>query len=132
MVDMSSVQQIRPVQPTAQTATALAALACVLLVINIAFVYSAGWSKLVWSILGYGGLFMAFRLGKLTPADCGLEKLQVKIGAKYGAIAAAIVLAGSLVLFVADKNFFMDPRYHHSLAVALYAAIVLLPLKTVL
>jgi membrane protease YdiL (CAAX protease family) len=129
---MNSAPQTWPVKHVRRTAVASIALLYVLLTCNITFVDSSGWARLFWNLLGYCGLFLVYRLGKLTPADTGLEKSQARNGVTYGAIVAVVVLAGSLIFFLFDRSFFMDSRYHHSLGVAVYATIVLLPLKTVL
>lgn len=103
-----------------------------LAVFNIAFIHSAGWVRLLWNIAGYLSLILVYKAAKLKPDDIGLSLDSVKKGIKYSAISVLAIVTVLVVAFLFDKNAFHDSRYHHSFSTALFAALVLLPLKTVL
>lgn len=103
-----------------------------LIVCNVTFVTTAGWSRVVWELFGFACLLTTCRLANFTLDDIGLKPANIKTGLRYAGLVIAIIAAGALLIFFVDRQFFKDPRYHHTLSVALYASLVLLPLKTVL
>lgn len=103
-----------------------------LVVFNFAFVPSTGWLRLFWNLLGYFVLLLIYRVAEFKNDDIGLARRYFKSGIKYGAIVITIIGVGLLAAFLINSDTFKDPRYHQSLPVALYSALVLLPLKTVL
>jgi membrane protease YdiL (CAAX protease family) len=103
-----------------------------LIVFNIAFISTGGWARLAWNTLGYISLLVAYRSAGLSLHSIGLSKASIKSGLKYAGLAISVILLAMLLLFMINKTAFHDPRYHHKLSTALYSALVLLPLKTVL
>jgi membrane protease YdiL (CAAX protease family) len=115
-----------------RTLLSLALLLAILVVSNLAFVHSHGWSRLGWQVFGYGGLLLVFKVAGLSPADVGLSKARLGSGLKYGLLAVAIILAVLLVTFLVKQSVFHDDRYHQGLRAALSTALVFVPLKTVI
>lgn len=126
MVDSKRAKTI----PKHLIATA-ALLATSLIVCNIAFITSNGWARLCWGVLGYGALFLAYKLAELKLADIGLATSNLTRGLKFGGYIILIILAGLLLVFLLHRGIYKDSRYHHSLAAALSSSLILLPLKTV-
>lgn len=109
----------------------LAALVASLTVFNFAFVPATGWLRLFWNLSGYAVLLVVYKLAGLSLADIGLDKKYLKSGLIYGG-SIVLLIAGVLGLtLIVNPAMFSDPRYHQSLSSALYASLVLLPLKTV-
>jgi membrane protease YdiL (CAAX protease family) len=111
---------------------ALSLFALSLLIFNVAFISSHGWVRVIWSYLGYLALFIACRIEGLSLGSIGLSRSRIKQGLKYGIYIIAVILLFMLLVFFIDKNIYEDPRYHQKLGTALIAALVLVPLKTVL
>lgn len=103
-----------------------------LVMLNVAFINSGGWTRFAWSIAGYACLLVVFQKTGLTLPAIGLSREYARRGVTYAAYTIAGILAVMLLIFVLDTAAFKDPRYNQSLSTALYAAFVLLPLKTVL
>lgn len=103
-----------------------------LAIFNIAFILSSGWGRLLWSMLGYLSLFAAYKTEGLTIASIGLGKGTTKSALKYIFGVITCIVFVMLVAFFVNDAAFKDTRYNQSFALALYASIVLLPLKTVL
>ncbi|MBX4201837.1 CPBP family intramembrane metalloprotease [Candidatus Saccharibacteria bacterium] len=103
-----------------------------LVIFNIAFISTGGWARLFWNLAGYAVIYSAYRFANLNLSSIGLSANKIKPGLKYGISIIGIIAVGMLIVFFIDKTAFKDPRYHHNLFTALYAAAVLLPLKTVL
>jgi membrane protease YdiL (CAAX protease family) len=115
-----------------RTFLSLALLVVILIVSNLAFAYSNGWSRLGWQLFGYGGLLLVFKLAGLSLADIGLSKARLGSGLKYGLITVAIILVVLLTTYLVKQNVFHDDRYHQSLRAALSSALLFVPLKTVI
>ncbi len=103
-----------------------------LLAFNLIFVKAHGWAHVWWSLVGYASLLAIYLYARLKPSDVGLAKQSVKPGLKYASYAVGAVLAFMFIAYVVDPNIFKDSRYNQNLSAALFAALVLLPLKTVL
>lgn len=103
-----------------------------LVVFNIAFISTHGWARLFWNTTGYVTIYAAYRFASLNLKSIGLAKNNIKPGLKYGLYIIGAIAVGMILVFAIDKTAFKDHRYHHDLHTALYAAIVLLPFKTVL
>jgi membrane protease YdiL (CAAX protease family) len=110
----------------------LVILAGVLIVTNIAFVSSDGWAKLGWTMLGYTGLFVIYKLARLLPGDIGLARSNIVSGLRYGSAVVLAIFAVLLLAYLVNNQIFKDPRHHENLENAFYASLVLLPLKTVI
>lgn len=115
-----------------RTILCLALLIVLLIICNFAFVFSNGWSRLGWQVFSFGGLFLVCRLAGLSLADVGLSKSQIGSGLKYGLIAIGIIAMVFAIIYFVDQNVFRDKRYDHALSTALYSALLLVPLKTVI
>lgn len=107
-------------------------LLATLLISNNSFPSSAGWARIFWGLLGYIGLYFAFRIAKLKIQDIGLAKQAVKKGAAYGGLSVVAIFLVFLLVFLFRESAFHDQRYHQSLSAALVASFIFLPLKTVL
>jgi len=124
--------QIRHFLNAHTDAISLVLLLVLLIICNLAFVPTAGWTRLAWNLFGYIGLFGIYKFAKLSLSDIGLSAKNFRTGMKLALYVIAIIAAGFLVIFFVNGHAFKDPRYHHSIPVALYASFVILPLKTVL
>ncbi len=118
--------------PNSGYVIATVVLIVALIVSNIAFPATTGWERLIWNILGYLGLYFIFRRSGLTFADIGLAPKYIKRGFLYGLGAIAIISVLFVGGYLVDDQLFQDERYRQSIATALFAVMVLLPLKTVL
>jgi membrane protease YdiL (CAAX protease family) len=103
-----------------------------LALLDLAFASSGGWGRLVWTVIAYGFLLLVYRISQLSLDDAGLARQKILSGIKYGGLLAGAILSGFLIVYLLHKSTFRDPRYHQSLSLAFYAALILLPLKTVL
>jgi uncharacterized protein len=103
-----------------------------LAIFNIAFILSGGWARLLWSVLGYLSLFAAYKAEGLSLVSIGLGKGSTKPALKYIIAVTTLIAFVMLSAFFIDETVFKDVRYNQSLLAALYASLVLLPLKTVL
>jgi len=92
----------------------------------------SGWSRLFFSIVGYLGLFAIYKIAMLSLAEVGLDRANIKTGLKYGGYAILVIALTYLLIFFLDKQAFLDPRYRQTIPTAIYAATVLLLLKTVI
>ncbi len=103
-----------------------------LAIFNIAFILSNGWARLLWSSLGYLSLFAAYKIEGLSLDSIGLGKGTTKPALKYILGIMTLIVFVMLVAFFVNDAAFKDARYNQSFAMALFASLVLLPLKTVL
>ncbi|MFZ1484264.1 MAG: CPBP family intramembrane glutamic endopeptidase [Candidatus Saccharimonadales bacterium] len=103
-----------------------------LAIFNIAFILSNGWARLLWSSLGYLSLFAAYKIDGLSLDSIGLGKGTTKPALKYILGIMTLIVFVMLVAFFVNDAAFKDARYNQSFAMALFATLVLLPLKTVL
>lgn len=110
----------------------LGLLLILLIICNLAFVYSKGWTRWTWQLFSFGGLFAIFKLSGLTFADIGLSRARAGTGFKYGIIAIAIIFVVFMLLFLINQNIFSDKRYDQSFHTALISALFFVPLQTVL
>ncbi len=107
-------------------------LVLVLFACNLAFISSNGWARVLWELIGLAGLFFIYWLGRLRLADVGLEQKNILKGLKYSGWAVLAIFLVLLIVFLVDSSAYKDPRYHHTLATALYSSLLILPLKTVI
>jgi membrane protease YdiL (CAAX protease family) len=107
-------------------------LVAMLVVCNVAFVYSHGYLQLLWILLGYLGLWGVYTWVRLQPEETGLARRDLGKGLRYAAWGIIFILIACLLIQLFDKHIFKDPRYNQSFPAALYAALLLLPVKTVL
>jgi membrane protease YdiL (CAAX protease family) len=107
-------------------------LVTTLAVFNITFVNSAGWAKVLWDMAGWLVLFLIYKWAGLSLNDVGLSSKNFRLGLKYAGAAILVVLLVLGAVFLVHKTVFNDPRYHQGHGQALYAALILVPLKTVL
>ncbi len=107
-------------------------LCLILLVSNLVLTSTDGWPRLFSEIVAFAGLFLIYVLGKLNLADIGLNQKNIVAGFKLGLTVIAMFLTVFLLIYLFDSTAFKDPRYHHSLATALYSSLVILPIKTIL
>lgn len=103
-----------------------------LAIFNIAFILSNGWARLLWSSLGYLSLFAAYKIDGLSLDSIGLGKGTTKPALKYILGIMTLIVFVMLIVFFVNDAAFKDARYNQSFAMALFATLVLLPLKTVL
>jgi membrane protease YdiL (CAAX protease family) len=110
----------------------MGALLALLIICNLAFVYSEGWSRWIWQLVGFGGLFGVYKLAGLGLTDIGLSREQLGSGFKYGIVAIGLISVVFVSIFLIDRNVFTDKRYDQSLHTAIISALFFLPLQTVL
>jgi len=84
------------------------------------------------SIAGYLALLGIYKYSHLSLTDIGLQKSKLRPGAIMALKIAGAYLVVVIVIFLIHGQFFKDSRYHQGLARAVYAALVILPFKTVL
>ena len=114
-----------------KNAKILTLLAVGLLTLDFTFISSSGWARIFWNVLGYIFLWRIYKVSNLTAKDIGLVRKDLKSGIKYGAAISGIIIFGFILVFLIHESTFQDPRYNQSISTAFYAALVLLPLKTV-
>lgn len=110
----------------------LAALIALLLICNLAFVYSKGWLRWTWQLLSFGGLFAIIKFSGLSIEEIGLTRARLGTGLKYGLAMIAVIFIVFLALYLINQNLFSDKRYDQSLRTALISALFIVPLQTVL
>jgi membrane protease YdiL (CAAX protease family) len=110
----------------------LVALLALLVICNLAFVYSKGWTRWTWQLFSFGGLLVIYKLASLNLEDIGLSRARIGTGLKYGLATIAIILIVFLALYLINQNIFSDKRYDQSLHAALISALFIVPLQTVL
>lgn len=110
----------------------LGLLLILLVVCNLAFVYSKGWTRWTWQLVSFGGLFAVYRFSGLSLADIGLDRTRIGTGFKYGIISIAIIFVVFMILFFINQNIFSDKRYDQGLHTALISALFIVPIQTVL
>lgn len=115
-----------------KTILCLVALLVLLVICNLAFVYSKGWLRWTWQLFSFGGLFAIYKLAGLSLADIGLSRDRIGVGLKYGLVIILLISIVFIALFFFHQSVFSDKRYHQSLNKALVSALFLLPLQTVL
>lgn len=113
-------------------AIALALLLTVLIVSNIGFAYSHGWSRWEWQLGGFIGLAAVYFLSGMSLEDIGLSRSTLVSGLKYGLLAMLAIGLVLAVVFFVDSTIFKDNRYNQGLAAALTAGFIVLPLKVIL
>jgi membrane protease YdiL (CAAX protease family) len=118
--------------PLRRTVIALIMLLVLLSACTYTFVHTVGWERLWLQTIGYGSLAAVFIVSGLRAEDIGLSPARLRGGIRFTLTAVAIVAAALVVFYAIDGQFFKDPRFHHPFSVALFAVLVLLPLKTVL
>lgn len=102
-----------------------------LIICNLAFPASNGWSRVAWSLIGYGGLFYVYRLAKLKPDDIGLTPKYIMKGLIYASWVILAIFICLILVYAVESSAFRDTRYHHTISSAIYSALLILPLKTV-
>src|SRR3954464_2104987 len=107
----------------------LGALLVLLVICNLAFVYSKGWTRWTWQLVSFGGLFAVYKFSGLSLADIGLSKSRLGAGFKYGIIAVALIFIVFVALFLINQNIFSDKRYDQSLHTALVSALFIVPVQ---
>jgi membrane protease YdiL (CAAX protease family) len=110
----------------------LGALLVLLIICNFAFVHSKDWTRWIWQLVSFGGLFAVFKFSGLGLADIGLSKLKIGAGLKYGVIAVALIFIVFMILFLINQNIFSDKRYNQGMQAALIGALIIVPIQTVL
>jgi membrane protease YdiL (CAAX protease family) len=110
----------------------LAILLAVLIICNLGFAYSNGWSRWGWQVFGFLGLFSVYKFSGLSLSDIGLSRSRIGAGLKYALAAMILISIALLVAYLVNKKIFMDKRYDQSLKTALTAGLLVLPLKVVL
>jgi uncharacterized protein len=110
----------------------LAILLLILIICNLAFAYSNGWSRWGWQLFSFAGLFAIYKLSGLSLNDIGLSRISMSKGLIYAGLTIAIVFAALTIAYLIDQSLFKDNRYHHSLSSAITAGLLIVPLKTVL
>jgi membrane protease YdiL (CAAX protease family) len=110
----------------------LVALLVLLIICNLAFVYSKGWMRWTWQIFSFGGLLVIYKLASLNLEDIGLSRLRISAGLKYGFAMIAIISVIFIALYFINQNIFSDKRYDQSFHTALISALFIVPLQTVL
>ena len=112
----------------------LGAVVAVLAAVNLADKYGPAHTGLVVGPLVAVALLLLARRAGLTWADLGLSRHTLGTGARYatGAVlaVAAVYAVGAAV--PVTRQAFLDIRYHLHLGAALLAALVVVPLGTVL
>lgn len=108
------------------------ALVLLLAVCSVLLPVTSGWSRLAINGLAYVGLYLIYRRAGFTFGDIGLSRKYLSRGLWYGLVVMAAIGLVYLVAYVVDQELFKDPRYRQSLAAAMSAIFIYLPLKTVL
>lgn len=103
-----------------------------LFAVNNWLLHTQGWTRFFGGITFYLLLYLIFRLWGLRLKDIGLSKERIKPGALLAVKIIGIYSIFLLLVFTFADSVFRDPRYDHPLGTAIYAALFVLPLKTVL
>ncbi|WP_425394573.1 CPBP family intramembrane glutamic endopeptidase [Aldersonia kunmingensis] len=120
---------IRPRRPLVFVAAVVVVLIATNLIAHFTGSVAADFAVPVMSVLLVFGALMA----GLTWADLGLTPAQLKAGIPY-AVAAVVIIAAIVAIAVAipaTREFFLSSRYD-STSEAAFAALVIIPLQTVL
>lgn len=114
---------------------ALIALVIFLLLItieNIIFANIHGILEVVLKISGILGVFALCVYAGLDWNEVGLSSKTILPGLKLGLICIGVVFLGLITVFIVDKSIFQDDRYDQDVSAALYAALLVVPVKTIL
>lgn len=110
----------------------VARLLVLLLMANISQLFVPwGYSWLVVAMVT-GLLALIAWKGGLGLNDVGLSKHSVRKGVLWGALAAVLIALVSAVAYKLGRSLFLDSRYHNQLHWAVFLALVVIPLHTVL
>ncbi len=90
-----------------------------------------GWPRLFSGIFLYAGLYLIYRFSDLRLNDIGLSKDKIKPGLDLAFRLIGIYFIFLIVVYAVAGNIFRDPRYDHSVGTAIYAVLLILPLKTI-
>jgi membrane protease YdiL (CAAX protease family) len=82
--------------------------------------------------IAYGVLYGVYRYANLQPSDIGLGKDSLRTGTKVSLIIICVVAVFSVIAFSVAPDAFLDDRYNQSIGSALIAALVILPIRTVI
>jgi uncharacterized protein len=113
-------------------AIALVVLAMLLITSNVLFSRTFGFDRLLVTTAAYGTLGMVAYFLKLHAHDIGFGRNTLEQGLGWAIILALNIIAILTIVYVFVPSIFLDARYQQPLPDAMYAALVLLPLKTVL
>jgi membrane protease YdiL (CAAX protease family) len=115
-----------------RTRYGLLSLLCLLTLCDTWLFRSSGLLYLFGAIAANAGLFAVYKFSRLNLSDIGLGRATLRYGTKMALAVAAAIVAVLTGVYLIDADLFNDPRYHHPLGVAIYTALVILPLKTVI
>jgi membrane protease YdiL (CAAX protease family) len=106
-------------------------LILILVICNLAFKFSNGWSRIGWQLFGYGSLIAVYKIAGLSLADIGLSRIKLGSGLKYGLVFVGIIALVFMAVYFINQSVFKDSRYNQGLITALKAGLFTVPFKTV-
>jgi membrane protease YdiL (CAAX protease family) len=101
-------------------------------VINQLLVMTNGLARLGVGILAYGLMVGLLLLSRLSLRELGLSRSKLQPGVLLGLRVSALIVAGLLAVFLIVPDIFQDERYRQSIWFAVWMALALIPLQTVL
>ncbi len=108
------------------------ALLSLLVFVNVSQLFTSWPYSWLIIIVSAGLLLLIARSNGLSFDDIGLSKRTVSKGLIWGGIVALIVIFTFIIVFMVDRNAFLDSRYHNSLNKAIFVALIIISLHTVL
>lgn len=110
-------------------------LVIVLLILALLLVIQYGLNLLITLAivaLAYAALYGLYRYAKLQPSDVGLPRNSLSRGVCVSLFILFITAVGSLAAYMIAPDAFLDERYKQSIGQALIAALIILPIRTVI
>lgn len=99
---------------------------------NKVLVMTHGWARFGVGLLAYGILAGLIYLAGLSLRELGLARANVRKGMILGLRVAAIIIVGLLIAFLVSPDIFQDDRYRQGIGMAVWVALIIIPLQTVL